>query len=68
MSFYTAAALGEGVPRWVMPLVLFAAYLWLWVTLQSEDYALLIGALGLFVLVTLVMVLTRKVNWYGATE
>jgi len=48
-----------------MPVVLIAAYIWLWVTLQSEDYALLIGAIGLFLIVALVMVLTRKVDWYG---
>ena len=49
-----------------MPVVLIGAYLWLWVTLQSEDYALLIGSTGLFLIVALVMILTRKVDWYGA--
>ena len=32
--------------------------------LQSEDYALLIGSLGLFVILAGVMILTRKVDWY----
>lgn len=48
-----------------IPAVLSAAYLWLWVTLQSEDYALLIGSAGLFLIIALVMVLTRKVDWYA---
>ncbi|KAF0814876.1 Inner membrane protein CreD [Andreprevotia sp. IGB-42] len=33
--------------------------------LQSEDMALLMGSLVLFGLLAVVMVLTRKVNWYG---
>ena len=51
----------------IMPGVMATAYLWLWVTLRSEDYALLIGAGGLFVMVALVMFLTRKVEWYPET-
>ncbi|WP_035054577.1 cell envelope integrity protein CreD [Andreprevotia chitinilytica] len=33
--------------------------------LQSEDMALLLGSLVLFGLLAVVMVITRKVNWYG---
>ncbi len=51
-----------------MPLVMGSAYLWLWVTLQSEDYALLIGSIGIFVLVALVMLITRKVDWFAASR
>ena len=43
--------------------IMAAAYLWLWVSLQSEDYALLIGAVGLFLIIAAVMFVTRKVNW-----
>jgi len=32
--------------------------------LQSEDYALLIGALALFAALTTVMLLTRRLDWY----
>ena len=44
--------------------VLAAAYAFLYAALQSEDYALLIGSLGLFVILAGVMILTRKVDWY----
>jgi len=40
-------------------------YLFLFTALQSEDYALLIGSLGLFVLLAVVMIATRKINWYA---
>jgi len=40
-------------------------YGFLYITLQLEDYALLIGSIGLFTLLGVVMYLTRKVNWYA---
>jgi inner membrane protein len=41
-----------------------AEYLFLFAALQSEDYALLIGSVGLFALLAVVMLITRKINWY----
>lgn len=38
-----------------------------YVLLQMEQAALLIGSVGLFLCLALVMVLTKKVNWYGLT-
>lgn len=43
-----------------------AEYVFLFASLQSEDYALLIGSLGLFVLLAAVMIATRRINWYEA--
>jgi inner membrane protein involved in colicin E2 resistance len=34
----------------------------------ADDYALLAGSLGLFAVLAVAMVLTRKVNWYVTTE
>ena len=34
--------------------------------LNNQDYALLIGSMGLFLILAVVMYLTRKVDWYGA--
>jgi inner membrane protein len=39
-------------------------YGFLYLLVTSDDYALLAGALGLFAVVAVAMVLTRKVNWY----
>lgn len=36
--------------------------------LQSEDYALLIGALALFAALSTVMLLTRRLNWYRLND
>ena len=51
----------------VMPLIIaiiqILLYVYFYITLQSEDYALLMGSLGLFSLLAAVMYVTRKINW-----
>jgi len=44
--------------------ILAALYLFLFVTLQLEDYALLLGSIGLFVILAVVMFLTRRIDWF----
>ncbi|MBQ5471659.1 MAG: cell envelope integrity protein CreD [Treponema sp.] len=48
--------------------VQFVSYIFLYGTLQAEDYALLIGSIGLFVVVVLLMFITRKIDWYNLNE
>ena len=45
--------------------VLAAEYAFLAVVLRSEDFTLLMGSVGLFLILAAVMLLTRNVNWYG---
>ncbi|MGP1630167.1 MAG: cell envelope integrity protein CreD [Giesbergeria sp.] len=40
----------------------------LYVLLQLEQTALVVGSVALFAVLALVMVLTRRVNWYGLTS
>ena len=56
-SLARAGAIGAG---------LAGLYLYLYVLLQLEDYALLLGSLGLFALLAAAMALTRRVDWYAA--
>ena len=44
-------------------LVIF--YTFIYIIINQQDYALLLGSFGLFVAVGALMFLTRKVNWYG---
>jgi inner membrane protein len=44
--------------------MLGALYVVLYVLLQSEDYALLLGSLLLFGVIALVMIVTRRIDWY----
>jgi inner membrane protein len=64
ISFYAGFALGDRRRGLLFAPVLAAAYGFLYAALRSEDYALLIGSLGLFVILAGVMILTRKVDWY----
>jgi inner membrane protein len=40
-------------------------YAFLFVILRLQDYALLVGALGLFLLLGIVMFVTRNIDWYA---
>jgi len=44
--------------------LLCALYGFLFVLLQIQDYALLVGSLALFVVLATIMWVTRRVNWY----
>ena len=46
--------------------ILAVLYAYLYIVLQLEDYALLMGSVGLFLVLAAVMYLTRKIDWYGA--
>ena len=43
-------------------------YVYIFVLIQSEDYSLLIGSIGLFVILAMLMFYSRKIDWYGATK
>lgn len=48
--------------------ILAILYGYLYMILQLEDYALLMGSIGLFIALASVMYVTRKIDWYGAEE
>jgi len=50
----------------IMGAVVATLFGYLYVVLTNEDYALLIGSIGVFVVLATIMYLTRKVDWYGA--
>lgn len=63
--FYTASIFRKAKWGALFAGVQAVSYVFLFGTLQAEDYALLIGTLGIFFVVALLMVLTRKVDWYA---
>jgi inner membrane protein len=66
MTLYSRSLLSSWNKSWYMGLVMAISYILLYAVLNAESYALLIGSIGAFVIVGLVMFLTRKLNWYGA--
>ena len=45
--------------------ILLILYLFIFIIIQLEDYALLIGSLGIFIIVSIVMYFSRKIDWYN---
>jgi len=45
--------------------VLTILYTFIFVIIQLQDYALLIGSIGLFIILALVMYFSRKIDWYN---
>jgi len=48
--------------------VLAALYAFLFVTLQLQDYALLLGSIGLFLVLFIIMYLTRRIDWFSINQ
>ncbi len=49
----------------ILSVLMIALYGFLYILLQLQDYALLMGSIGLFIILSGVMYLTRKVDWYS---
>jgi inner membrane protein len=48
--------------------ILAVLYAYLYLLLQLEDNALLMGSVGLFAVLSIIMYLTRKIDWYGLQQ
>ena len=62
---YSVAVLGRRSRGMLMAVVLAGLYAFLFMTLKAATYALLAGALGLWVALAVVMFLTRRIDWYA---
>jgi inner membrane protein len=45
--------------------ILLGLYIFMFVIIQMQDYALLMGSIALFVVLSIVMYISRKINWYS---
>ena len=64
LSWYWSWVLAGTRQGFVMGGALSVLYGYLYLLLRLEDYALLAGSAGLFVMLALLMFLTRRVDWY----
>ena len=65
ITWYGRSFLGGGVRTLMIGAGLAGVYTCLYITLRQQDYALLIGAIALFIVLAIVMSVTRKVDWYA---
>ncbi len=68
LGVYLAGALDSSKSGAASAGVFGLLYGLLYLLVTSDDYALLAGSLGLFAVLAVAMVLTRKVSWYQVTE
>jgi inner membrane protein len=65
---YSRTVLASDRRALLMAGLLFALYGYLYLVLRAETFAMLAGALGLWVILGTVMYLTRKIDWYRGGE
>lgn len=64
ISGYASAILRGRLRALGVGAALAALYGYLFVLLQAEDFALLLGSIGLFLILAAVMYITRRIDWY----
>jgi inner membrane protein len=62
---YTRSVLTSNIATAMIAGIMIVLYGFMYVLLQLEDYALLLGSIGLFVILALVMYLTRRIDWFA---
>lgn len=68
ISLYTLAILKDKSRALIAGGLMTGLYSYLFVVLTREDTALLLGSVALFILLAVVMYLTRNVDWYSLSE
>ncbi|SDL95758.1 inner membrane protein [Catalinimonas alkaloidigena] len=64
ITAYVSSIFKNGRLTALMAGILTVLYGFIFVVLQLEDYALLLGSIALFVLLAVLMWLTRRIDWY----
>ncbi len=68
ITAYTHSIFKNKVQTGGLAAMLCMLYIFLYVVLQLEDIALLIGSVGLFIILGIIMFFSRKINWYRQEE
>ena len=65
ITFYTYAITKSKNVAFMISGILVILYLFIFAIIQLEDFALLIGSIGLFIILAVVMYVSRKIDWYN---
>ncbi len=68
ITVYTHSIFKNKMQTGGLAAMLCMLYIFLYVVLQLEDIALLIGSVGLFIILGIIMFFSRKINWYKQEE
>ena len=64
IAFYAFGLIHKKSERTLFLGLLAGLYAYLFIVLRLEDFALLVGALGMFALITVAMLVTKKISWF----
>lgn len=64
ITAYVKAILKSSQLAFLLSGILLILYCFIFVIIQLQDYALLIGSIGVFIILALVMYFSRKIDWY----
>ena len=65
---YSYSVLGSRQRAAIMAVILILLYSFLYMTLKTESYAMLAGAIGLWISLAIIMYLTRRIDWYAKSN
>lgn len=65
ITLYSKSIFKAWRPAFLEALILLFIYGFIFVILQLEDYSLLVGSLGLLIILSVVMFISRKIDWYN---
>ncbi len=68
ITFYAKSHFNSWKSASIFGVLLTCLYGFIFILIRLEDTALLVGSIGLFIILALVMYGSRKINWYGNTE
>lgn len=65
ITLYSRAIFASSRVAFLEAGILIIAYGFMYTIIQLEDYALLVGSIGLFIALAIVMFISRKIDWYA---
>jgi inner membrane protein len=68
ITAYTKSVLRSNRQTLLIFGILLLLYGYLYVILQLQDFALLMGSIGLFLILAVIMFLTRKIDWFAVMK
>lgn len=68
ITLYAKSVIKENKLTLLIMGILVLLYGYLFIVIQLQDYALLMGSIGLFLILALMMYLTRNIDWFSAMK
>jgi inner membrane protein len=65
VSIYSASFLKQKSIIFLFTFLMTSFYAFIFVIIQAQDFSLLIGSIGLFLIVGLLMYFSRNIKWYS---